>query len=96
MKSSKSFQDKVVVITGAGKGIGKGLCEELVRLGARVVAITRSKEDLDELSGCYKKIQADLGVAEECIKAAEEAGDVDYLINNAAVAVLEGFLETKL
>lgn len=47
MKSSKSFEDKVVVVTGAGKGIGKGLCEELVHLGAKVVAISRTKEDLD-------------------------------------------------
>ena len=61
-----------------------------------MIAVSRTQADLDELKGCEKTIQADLGSAEESVKAAEEAGDVDYLINNAAISLLGPFLEASL
>lgn len=58
------FTGKKVVVTGAGKGIGKDICLLLASLGAHVIAISRTKADLDalakEINGCTT-IVADLG-----------------------------------
>ena len=44
------FTGKTIIVTGAGKGIGRGLTVKLVELGAHVIAISRTKADLDQLS----------------------------------------------
>ena len=41
---------KVALVTGGGTGIGRGIVEELVAQGARVVALGRRREPLDELA----------------------------------------------
>ena len=46
-----NFEGRKIIVTGAGKGIGKGLTQKLVELGAHVVAISRTKSDVDALSG---------------------------------------------
>ena len=43
------FTGQKIVVTGAGKGIGRGLTTKLVELGAHVVAISRTQADLDSL-----------------------------------------------
>ena len=48
----------------------------------------------DEI-GC-QTILADLGNVADARRAAHEAGDIDLLVNNAAIAILESFLETKV
>lgn len=45
--------------------------------------------------GC-ETIVADLGNVTEARRMAEQAGDVDLLVNNAAIAILEPLLETKV
>jgi 3-oxoacyl-[acyl-carrier protein] reductase len=40
---------KLALVTGAGRGLGEGICRSLAREGARVVAISRTSEDLDRL-----------------------------------------------
>lgn len=94
----KSFEGKRALITGAGKGIGRETAILLARQGAEVVAVSRSVEDLallrDEI-GC-QVIQADLADAGEARRAAEEAGIVDCLVNNAGISILESFLETSV
>ena len=46
-----NFEGRKIIVTGAGKGIGKGLTQKLVELGAHVVAISRTKSDIDALTG---------------------------------------------
>jgi L-xylulose reductase len=80
------------------------LCE----YGVKVIAISRTKEDLEALkkeTGC-EVIEANLEngtnffylrrAADEAKAAAEKAGDVDFLVNNAGISILEPFLETKV
>lgn len=72
------FKDKVVVITGAAKGIGKCIKEEFIKQGAIVEAI-------DILDGDhYVGDIADKKVLEDFIKyVIDKHKHVDYLINNA-------------
>ena len=43
-----NYNDKIVLITGAGSGMGRAMAEEFVKLGARVAAIGRSQGNIDE------------------------------------------------
>lgn len=92
------FAGKHVVVTGAGKGIGRAICLVLNRRGARVTAISRSAADLDALKkeiGC-ETIAVDLADAEATRKAALAALPADYLVNNAGTTELEPFLDVSV
>jgi NAD(P)-dependent dehydrogenase (short-subunit alcohol dehydrogenase family) len=92
------FTGKKVIITGAGKGIGRVTAEMLVKRGAQVIALTRSASDVaslrDEL-GC-QAIQVDLADAQATREAALAALPADFLINCAGTTELESFLETTV
>jgi L-xylulose reductase len=90
------FKDRRVLVTGAGKGIGRDTAVMLARSHAKVVAVSRTESDLKNLQdeiGC-ETIVADLGDGAAAKRAAEEAGDIDLLVNNAAIAILQPFLQT--
>lgn len=85
---------KRALVTGAGKGIGREIVSLLTKCGARVVAVSRTKEDLISLAkevGC-ETIQADLVDAGAARRAAEQAGPIDLLVNNAGISIPEPFL----
>ena len=91
-----NFQQKRVLVTGAGKGIGREIASMLHSFNAQVVALSRTERDLESLKeeiNC-ETIIAELGDPEAARRAAEQAGDIDFLINNAAIAILEPFLQT--
>ncbi len=86
------LKDKVIVITGASRGIGEAIARMAVAEGAKVVLASRKQADLD-------KVAADLGpsaIAVAChtgkpddvdamyAKAIETFGRVDGCVNNAA------------
>src|ERR1700749_693957 len=90
------FKQQRVLITGAGKGIGREISTMLHRFNAQVVALSRTEQDLQSLQeeiGC-ETIIAELGNPEEARQAAEWAGEIDFLVNNAAISILEPFLKT--
>jgi L-xylulose reductase len=92
------FEGKTVVITGAGKGIGRATAKLLAGRGAFVVALTRTKEDLDSLEeeiGC-RSIVVDLADAEATRRAAIAALPADLLVNNAGTTTLEPFVEVSV
>jgi L-xylulose reductase len=92
------FDGKRALVTGAGKGIGREIVKVLAECGAQVVAISRTQSDLDSLKaefGC-EVIQADIGDANAAHVAAEAAGDIDLLVNNAGIARIQPFLEVTV
>ncbi len=93
--------EKVVVVTGASKGIGLAITEHFLDEGAHVVASSRgSSPELDALAGDrLVHVAADLAEpdapAEVIARAAEAFGGLDVLVNNVGTARPHGgFLET--
>ena len=75
------FTGKSVVITGAGKGIGRATALMLARRGAKVIALTRSAADLETLeaeTGC-RSIAVDLADPDATRAAARAALPADFL-----------------
>ena len=89
------FEGKSVIITGAGKGIGRACALEMARRGAKVIALARTKSDLDSLSSATgsTSIIVDLLDKAAARNAMREAGTADFLINCAGTSVLESVLE---
>lgn len=92
------LDDKVAVITGGSRGIGRSIAEEFARRGARVVITARKAEELEETAQAIRDEGGEAtGIAahaakEETINSLvdqvmEKYGRIDILVNNAATNV---------
>ncbi len=84
------LEGRVILVTGANRGIGRSLVESLVARGARkVYATARNPETLADLvagrEGRVVALRLDITEPEEVERAAAQAADVDLLVNNAGV-----------
>lgn len=88
------LKDKVVIVTGGAKGIGKAIVIELAKEGAIPVIIGRNEKDnrkvvreIEKTDGKAFAVKAELSRPEDCesaVKATiQEFGRVDGLVNNA-------------
>ena len=83
-----SLEGKLALVTGASKGIGRAIAEELARAGAEVVVGYRSgKDEAEELASSIggRAVQADVSSPDDAKRLVDEAGDVDVLVNNAGL-----------
>jgi NAD(P)-dependent dehydrogenase (short-subunit alcohol dehydrogenase family) len=90
------FNGKVVVVTGAGQGLGAGCAKEFAEQGAHVVLVGRTASKLEvitkeirETGGKAIAYRCDVGDHEDVAKVfadiQKDLGKVDVLVNNAAV-----------
>ncbi|HWZ20837.1 MAG TPA: SDR family oxidoreductase [Ktedonobacteraceae bacterium] len=90
------LQDKIAVITGAGRGIGRTIALAYAKEGANLVLASRSKEALEETQamvedlGCKALVaQTDIRNEDSVYNLAEQAfgffGRVDVLVNNSGI-----------
>ncbi|WP_222918863.1 SDR family oxidoreductase [Natrinema sp. SYSU A 869] len=88
-----NLRDKTIIVTGASKGLGRSMALHLSELGANVVLVARSEDDLaavaDEADGEALVAPADVRDADavdDVVRSAiDRFGTVDALINNAGV-----------
>ncbi|WP_420638765.1 SDR family NAD(P)-dependent oxidoreductase [Candidatus Poriferisocius sp.] len=87
---------RVVVVTGAGGGIGAGIVARMVAAGASVVAHTRHSP-VDQAGGGVSEVRADLtgedGPAAVVGAALDRHGRIDALVNNAGIQPVAPFTE---
>ncbi|GAC1465603.1 MAG: 3-oxoacyl-ACP reductase FabG [Desulfuromonadaceae bacterium] len=97
------FTDKIVVVTGGTRGIGRAISLAFARCGAQVFAVYLSNDaaaltlagEAAGLPGSIVVIKADVSTTEGAqsviTAASQEAGHIDVLVNNAGI-VKDGFL----
>lgn len=94
MKTLRSFENKIAIITGGGTGIGRAAASELLNRGAKVVINGRRADVLErtahELDPTGQNIAISVGdisspaASEALVTSAEQRfGGVDILLNNA-------------
>jgi len=100
------FAEKVVLVTGAGSGIGYGTAMMFAAEGARLAlvdidadAASRVADEIGAAGGKARAIEADVSDAESVRRMAEQAreafGGVDILFNNAGIELFCDFLDTS-
>ena len=96
------MKDKVVVITGASRGIGAELARQLAAKGARLVLAARSDREIEAvaeqcraLGAQVVSVRADVAVERDCQAvmsgAALAFGGIDVLVNNAGMTMWARF-----
>jgi NAD(P)-dependent dehydrogenase (short-subunit alcohol dehydrogenase family) len=101
------LRDKVVLVTGASSGIGRGTALRLASLGARLVLAARSQENLQTVAAETKQLGAetlvvptDVTEAEQCRHAVEAAverfGQLDVLLCSAGLSMRGDFADSDL
>jgi 3-oxoacyl-[acyl-carrier protein] reductase len=75
------LEGKVALVTGASRGIGQAIAEELRRLGANVVGTSTTAEGAKRINGRV----LDVRDPEQCDALIKDLGDVAILVNNAGI-----------
>jgi 3-oxoacyl-[acyl-carrier protein] reductase len=103
--TTDALRDRVGIVTGASRGIGRAIAVTLGRHGVKVVAAARTEQDLlsvcaeiESLGGEAMAVRTDM-TSEEDIKqlvraAVQRFGKLDIVINNAGIGVFGPLEET--
>ncbi|KAK3602073.1 hypothetical protein CHS0354_014248 [Potamilus streckersoni] len=98
MASMCRLAGKIALVTGAGRGIGRGTAVALRQHGAKVIALDIIEENLRNLKKDYPEIitaQVDVGDWKATKEVIEGLPTVDLLVNNAGVLKMGPILDTS-
>ena len=98
------LKNKVAIITGGGRGVGKEVAVRFAKAGAKVIITSRTRTELDKVC---KEIKSANGFCEACVmdmtseesikegikSVASKFGSVDILVNNAGTMTLKKICE---
>ena len=97
-----NLKNKIALVTGAGKGLGKACAIALAEAGSNLVIISRTKKDLDQVSKITKRFKVkcksyvfDITNYNEIKKIINSQPKIDVLINNAGTNIPEYFDKVK-
>ena len=97
-----NLKNKIALVTGAGKGLGKACAIALAEAGSNLVIISRTKKDLDQVSKIAKRFKVkcksyvcDITNYNQIKKIINSQPKIDVLINNAGTNIPEYFDKAK-
>jgi NAD(P)-dependent dehydrogenase (short-subunit alcohol dehydrogenase family) len=102
------LEDKVVIVTGSGRGIGKAYAERYAKEGAKVtvcdiIDCTETEKAIKSMGGEVLSLKTDITSEKDTVemanKTAQHFGRIDVLVNNAGIwggIVLKPFYETSV
>ena len=100
------LKDKVAVVTGAGRGIGKAIALALAGEGAYVMVLSRTASEIEEVAAKIRElgrqgyswkadVQEEVQIREVIHKIIDQCGRIDILVNNAGVVHVQPLVETS-
>ncbi|MCX5734862.1 MAG: SDR family NAD(P)-dependent oxidoreductase [candidate division NC10 bacterium] len=100
------LKDKVALVTGAGRGIGKAISLKLAEEGASLILCSRTASQLQEVTAAIRSAGrpcmsgvVDVAKEEEVTRFVKDGldqfGRIDILVNNAGISKPKPFLETS-
>ena len=90
-----SLRDRIAIVTGASRGLGKAFATALAEAGAHLAVVSRHRNELEETAAAIKNHERDVltlqtditeedQVQEMVAQTVERFGHIDILVNNAA------------
>ena len=102
-----TFNDKVIIITGASSGIGLACSKEFVKYGAKVVLASRHENKLQQIANeldCNGEkclpVRTDVTLESDCenliLQTINKYGKIDILLNNAGISMRALFEDVEI